>query len=132
VNKKLFDNEKCKTDTATYRSPKITYIDKDSQSRVLIVLSCMEGKAAKWATEQCQKWITQHTKNWRAAPTHTHKTVCNIPIDIFWKELLEEWGDVWTWVEAKTELSSLYQKESTIIDFLYLFPRSCPKSKLPS
>jgi hypothetical protein len=71
VNKKLFEDDKRKTDMPTYGSPNITYIDEDSLPRVLIVLSHMEGKAAEWATEQRQKWATQRTENWKATPTHT-------------------------------------------------------------
>jgi hypothetical protein len=50
-----------------YGSPDITYLGEDSLSRVLIVLSWMEGKAAEWATEHHQKWATQITEQWRAA-----------------------------------------------------------------
>jgi hypothetical protein len=39
VNKKLFDDDERKTDTPTYGSPDVTYNDKDSLSRVLIVVT---------------------------------------------------------------------------------------------
>jgi hypothetical protein len=74
VNKKSFKDDEQKTDTPTYSSPDMTYIDEDSLPRVLIILSHMEGKATKWATEQHQKWATRRTENWKAAPTHT----CNV------------------------------------------------------
>jgi hypothetical protein len=131
VNKKLFEDDECKTDTPTYGCPDVTYNDEDSLPRVLIILSHMEGKAAEWATEQHQKWATQHTKNWKAAPTHTRNVVWNVPMDSFWKEFLEEWGDVRTWVEAETELASLYQKESNVIDFWIRFHDLAQKANYP-
>jgi hypothetical protein len=131
VNKKSFEDDECKTDTPMYGSPDITYNDEDSLPRVLIVLSCMEGKAAEWATEQCQKWATQCTENWKAVPTHTRNVVWNVPMDSFWKEFLKEWGDVRTWVEAETELESLYQKESNIIDFWIRFRDLAQKANYP-
>jgi hypothetical protein len=91
----------------------------------------MEGKAAEWATEQRQKWATQHTENWKATPTHTRNVVRNVPMDSFWKEFLEEWGDVRTWVEAETELAGLYQKESTVIDFWIRFRDLAQKANYP-
>jgi hypothetical protein len=121
VNRNLPDDEECKTDTPTYGSPDVTYNVEDSLSRVLIVLSRMEGKAAEWATEQCQKWSTQITKQWRAAPTHTCHITQNKTMASFWTEFLEEWGDVRTWVKAETELPGLYQKELTVIDFWIWF-----------
>jgi hypothetical protein len=131
VNKKSFEDDEQKTDTPTYGSPDVTYIDEDSLPRVLIVLSRMEGKAAEWATEQCQKWTTQRTENWRAVPTHTCLVPCNVPMDSFWKEFLEEWGDVCTWVKAETKLASLYQKESSVIDFWIRFHNLAQKVNYP-
>jgi hypothetical protein len=127
----LFKDDKWKTDTPTYSSPDITYIDEDSLPRVLIVLSCMEGKAAEWATEQRQKWATQCTENWKAAPTHTCNVTWNVPMDSFWKEFPEEWGDIHTWVEAEIELVTLYQKESTVIDFWIHFRNLAQKANYP-
>jgi hypothetical protein len=91
----------------------------------------MEGKAAEWATEQHQKWSTQITKQWRAAPTHTHHVTRNKTMASFWTKFLEEWGDVRTWVEAETELAGLYQKESTVINFWIRFRDLAQKANYP-
>jgi hypothetical protein len=52
-------------------------------------------------------------------------------MDSFWKEFLEEWGNVCTWVEAETKLASLYQKESSVIDFWIRFRDLVQKANYP-
>jgi hypothetical protein len=94
VNRRSFDDEDLTTETTVHGSPNVNFTNEDSLSRVLIVLSRLEGEAAEWANVQHQKWSTQPKETWVAATTHHHGVVRNVPMDMFWNEFLQEWGDV--------------------------------------
>jgi hypothetical protein len=95
----------------------VKFTNKDSHRCVLVILSCLEGKATEWASLQCEKWKTQLTEFIFLLLKHEKPTEVNISMETFWKLFMEEWGDVQTWIEAETKLFKLFQCDKTVVDF---------------
>lgn len=129
LNKRQFDDKRYQTHPDI--GEVVEYVNEDSFSRVLVVLSRMEGRAGRWAEELREKWTEQPTEWVLLDFSHVQETRINKTMESFWKMFEAEWADIRNWVEATTEVWRTYQKERSVPEIYSELRELFRKGNLP-